>query len=189
MESNSELPTRKKKRSPRDSRPYVHDQCGQITVASGNDFSRLANPFAIVTGTVCVSCQANVSLGTVAWQDTGESIRGYRRRLRRRAPTSLKLFAWIIAPLTFGAGAAAHRLAGHASQGAGPFIRRRHWAFFLPVPDAGPGPFAVGNRLPRQEVICRRPSLHAVGTDPMVTFRRDPGVFSSACEFASTSNP
>jgi hypothetical protein len=84
---------------PLDSRPYVHESCGQVTVVSGDDFSRLANPFAVVTGTYCVSCQAMVNLGTVSWADTQEPISKYRRRLRAEAPLSLKLFGWVIGPL------------------------------------------------------------------------------------------
>jgi hypothetical protein len=82
-----------------DSRPYVHDRCGQITVVSGHDFSRLANPFAFVSQTYCVVCQTFVSLRSVAWADTGESIAAYRRRLRAEAPMSLKLVGWGIGPL------------------------------------------------------------------------------------------
>jgi hypothetical protein len=71
---------------PPDSRPYVHDRCGEVTVVSGGDFSRLANPFTFVSQTYCASCQRMVGLRSVAWADTAEPIAAYRRRLRGAAP-------------------------------------------------------------------------------------------------------
>jgi hypothetical protein len=82
-----------------DSRPYVHERCGQVTLVSGDDFSRLANPFTFVSQTYCVACGAFVSLRSVAWADTGESIAAYRRRLRAEAPLSVKLAGWLLGPL------------------------------------------------------------------------------------------
>jgi hypothetical protein len=82
-----------------DSRPYIHDRCGQVTVVSGNDFTRLVNPFTFVSQTYCVGCQGFASLRSVAWADTGESIAAYRRRLRGEAPQSLKLVGWFLGPL------------------------------------------------------------------------------------------
>jgi hypothetical protein len=102
-----------------DSRPYVHKRCGEVTVVSGNDFRRLANPFDFVPQTYCVACEEMVGLDTVAWDDTGETISRYRRRLRAAAPVSLKLFSWVICPLggaALGAGAGwlftTHRVTG-----------------------------------------------------------------------------
>lgn len=80
-------------------RAYTHRACGQVTVVSGSDFDRLANPFAVATRTFCVGCQRAVWIGSVAWEDTGESIATYRRRQRQAAPFSLKLFGWGAGPL------------------------------------------------------------------------------------------
>jgi hypothetical protein len=82
-----------------DGRVYLHAECGQQTLVSGNDFSRLANPFSLVTQTFCVSCRRHAPLGEVSWADTGEVIRDYRRRLRAEAPGTLKLFSWFLGPL------------------------------------------------------------------------------------------
>jgi hypothetical protein len=82
------------------SRAYLHELCGQVTVISGNDFGGLANPFCFVSKTYCVACKAMVGLQTVSWVDSAEPISAYRRRLRASAPASLKLFAWVIGPLT-----------------------------------------------------------------------------------------
>ena len=80
-------------------RAYVHRKCGQVTLVSGDAFDRLSNPFAFVARTACAGCQRDVWPGTVVWEDTGESIAAYRRRLRRAAPLSLKLCGWGTGPL------------------------------------------------------------------------------------------
>jgi hypothetical protein len=82
-----------------DSRVYIHDACGGETEVSGDDFARLANPFAWVSQTYCASCSSFAGLGRFCWADTGEDVPSYRRRLRRRAPLSLKLWAWVFGPL------------------------------------------------------------------------------------------
>jgi hypothetical protein len=82
-----------------DSRVYVHDDCDGETVISGFDFTRVANPFAFVSQTLCAACGRYAGLGRFSWADTGENIRAYRRRLRRQAPLSLKLCCYLFAPL------------------------------------------------------------------------------------------
>jgi hypothetical protein len=67
----------------RTSRAYNHDQCGKGTVVKGADFERVANPFLRADETVCAGCGDIVSLHAVHWQDTGESLSAYRRRLAR----------------------------------------------------------------------------------------------------------
>lgn len=84
------------------SRSYVHERCGYETIVNGIDFEMLANPFTFTSSTMCVHCKKQVSLKQVAWSETGESITGYRRRLRREAPAILKLIAWVIGPLLLG---------------------------------------------------------------------------------------
>jgi hypothetical protein len=100
MHENAEEtdPTRKTESAPTE-RAYIHQACGGTTVVSGNDFSRLANPFAFVSSTVCATCKTAASLGTFSWADTGESLTAYRRRLRRTAPLALKICGWVVAPL------------------------------------------------------------------------------------------
>lgn len=84
----------------RDRRTYIHEQCGQATEVSGFDFVRVANPFFFAMGsTVCCQC-GPVSFGEVAWNDTGESVAAYRRRLR-----SKRIWVWLFWPVLIAAGA------------------------------------------------------------------------------------
>lgn len=89
----------RRNREPQESRVYVHERCGGETEISGNDFSRVANPFCFVSQTYCSNCGSWVNLGGVSWADTGEAISAYRRRLRRRAPLKVKLIAWVLTPI------------------------------------------------------------------------------------------
>jgi hypothetical protein len=77
IERNREIP---------DSREYVHQACGEVTVISGRDFSHLADPFTLCTGTYCTICRKMVNLKAVAWADTGEPISVYRQRLWEESP-------------------------------------------------------------------------------------------------------
>jgi hypothetical protein len=89
-EQRSHLPT---------SRLYVHDKCGKTTEVSGYDFNWLANPFTWVSSTYCATCNGDTTLGRVRWVDTNEPISKYRARLRRNAPLSLIIFAYLVLPL------------------------------------------------------------------------------------------
>lgn len=80
-------------------RAYVHRDCGGTTVVSGDDFARVANPFAFVSQTYCASCGSFAGLGRFTWDDTGENLADFRRRMRQRAPASLKLWGWFLGPL------------------------------------------------------------------------------------------
>ena len=83
-----------------DSREYVHDACGGVTVISGREFTRLASPFEMCTGTYCACCRKMVELRSVAWADTGEPISEYRRRHWNDSPPIQRPLALIIgAPL------------------------------------------------------------------------------------------
>jgi hypothetical protein len=78
-----------------DSRPYLHEKCGGVTIISGYQFGRITNPFHYVPQTMCAECQKAVSLKSVAWVDTGEPISRYRRRMWRASPRALKTLAYI----------------------------------------------------------------------------------------------
>lgn len=96
-QSSSQEP---KKRKTRRSRKYRHERCGGVTKVGDEDFSRLANPFTFVwSGTFCAVCEDDVSLEDVYWTDTDESIADYRRRVRKKAPLSMKLTGWVAVPL------------------------------------------------------------------------------------------
>jgi hypothetical protein len=90
------------------SRVYVHRGCGGSTQISGEYISQLANPFALCRETTCSSCRKDVKLNDVYWEDTGEDLKSYRKRLRSQAPMGVKIFG-ILGPLLaagigFGAG-------------------------------------------------------------------------------------
>jgi hypothetical protein len=101
-EAEEEEPRKKKQRKERasvDSRVYVHEACGGTTEISGDDFARVANPFTYVSQTYCAACGTFAGLSRFAWADTDENLRDFRRRMRRKAPLSLKLWAWLFGPL------------------------------------------------------------------------------------------
>jgi hypothetical protein len=104
-------PQPRKQKKVRRRRAYVHPQCGGTTIVSGDDFTRLANPFTFVSQTYCASCGSFVGLGSVEWEDTGETISAYRSRLRGEAPLGMKLLGWVFGPL---GGAAIGALIGWA---------------------------------------------------------------------------
>ena len=74
--------------APPRSRAYVHQACGQVTCVDGEHFQGLCNPFTGLFGvsTFCVTCGRQAPLGEFAWQDTGEALDRYRKRLRGAAP-------------------------------------------------------------------------------------------------------
>src|SRR5438093_4430661 len=96
-------PESKKRRGPAPtSRVYVHPDCGGGTKVSGYDFYRVADPFEFVSSTYCAGCSRYVGLGSVKWEGRKDSIRAWRRKMRAKAPLSLKLFRWVIAPVVCG---------------------------------------------------------------------------------------
>ena len=74
--------------TPPSSRTYVHRACGQVTYVDGEHFEGLCNPFTGLFGvsTLCTSCSQQRPLSEFAWQDTGEALDRYRKRLRGAAP-------------------------------------------------------------------------------------------------------
>lgn len=84
-------------------RTYIHQKCGKVTRVTGGDFAGLCNPYEPCTGTICAACGGPDSVGSFSWEDTGESVADYRKRLRGEAPLSYRLWAWVIGPL-IGAG-------------------------------------------------------------------------------------
>jgi hypothetical protein len=84
-------------------RVYVHRRCGEMTQVSGGDYSHICDPFWPCTATFCCGCNGMVPLSDVRWEDTGEPISDYRRRLRSKTPGLVQ--AWRFG-LGFAAGAA-----------------------------------------------------------------------------------
>lgn len=85
-----------------ESRTYVHLVCDAKTVVSGDVLDWLSNPLRPVFVTYCQECERNALLGQFEWDDTGESLSEYRRRLRRRVPLPVKLWAWLLGPASGG---------------------------------------------------------------------------------------
>ena len=84
------------KPNPPAARVYRHRQCGSLTEIGGHNFLRLANPFAVVTETMCCRCQRAVAIRHVEWADTGENVMAYRRRLRAQTPLGRRLFFCVL---------------------------------------------------------------------------------------------
>lgn len=75
--------------TPRNSRAYIHTECGQGTVISEEDFDRITNPFGLTLGTYCAGCGGISSLDYVRWEETGETVSDYRSRLSSIFPAWL----------------------------------------------------------------------------------------------------
>jgi hypothetical protein len=86
VNQESEGSSAEKKKRPRTRRTYVHDQCGCGTSVTDDEFRGLINPFQFVLGTYCTGCERMVSLRSVAWENTGETLADYRSRLLSEEP-------------------------------------------------------------------------------------------------------
>jgi len=75
-------------------RVYVHTKCGGATHASGAGFKNLCDPFHFILGVVCCGCSRIARVRDVYWEDTGEPVAQYRKRLRRQTPTPLKVWRY-----------------------------------------------------------------------------------------------
>lgn len=82
-------------------RAYIHELCQKTTIVSGSDFAGLCNPFDFCMGTYCVHCGIADSLSHFVWEDTGEKISVYRRRLRKSSPM-LMFWNWCFFPAVGG---------------------------------------------------------------------------------------
>jgi hypothetical protein len=120
---------------------YLHRQCGSLTEISGHNFLRLANPFAVVSETICSGCGKAVPIRQVEWADTGENIAAYRRRLRSAMPLGRRLF---FLSLGFVSGAVVGFLCGFAGGllMIGPVGNRPWWLQESGLIGGGVGAFA-----------------------------------------------
>ena len=73
-------------------RTYYHSRCRGLTQVDGVDYARLCDPYWVWTAAYCCTCDKDVPLNTVEWDDTGEAIPKYRWRMRSRRPGFLA--AW-----------------------------------------------------------------------------------------------
>lgn len=72
--------------TPRTERVYIHDTCGEGTCVSEGDFVNLTHPQSWTFTTWCVHCSKTPFLGSVRWEETGETIADYKDRLRTLYP-------------------------------------------------------------------------------------------------------
>jgi hypothetical protein len=86
-----------KRVKPPTSRSYHHRPCirkpqGTETVVSGHDYTHICDPFWPCSSTYCCGCSDFVSLDSVVWTDTGETVAAYRKRLRAATPRFVRLW-------------------------------------------------------------------------------------------------
>jgi phage FluMu protein Com len=111
-EDEDDEPGRRRKRKRKGKKParykeapdvYVHDECGAATSLS-DDIVRLiaSDPFWLLTSTLCVECEKYVSLRSVRWEGTNETMAAFRARLRRAMHPMLIVLRLVIGPLLGG---------------------------------------------------------------------------------------
>jgi hypothetical protein len=78
-------------------RVYVHHTgCQGETEISGNHFVRLCDPYSTAEETFCAGCGAVFYAQHFQWQDTGESLRDYRQRMKQFTPPIVKQwYKWL----------------------------------------------------------------------------------------------
>lgn len=79
---------------PRDGRVYIHKVCGEGTVVTGGDFVGICNPLSPCQGTFCASCQDFDRLNKFVWEETGETLSAYRKRLLKNTSPMVR-FWWV----------------------------------------------------------------------------------------------
>jgi hypothetical protein len=87
-----------KEYTPLRGRIYIHEKCGEGTRVPDSDFVGLCNPFEPCMGTMCASCGGPDDLKNFVWEETGEKLSDYRKRLRQDAPAFYSLWSWLISP-------------------------------------------------------------------------------------------
>lgn len=64
---------------------YRHDACGGDTTISADYVAWMTgDPFSLIVSSKCAKCRRYVGLRGLVWNDTGENVGAYRRRLRRQ---------------------------------------------------------------------------------------------------------
>lgn len=81
------------------SRSYVCRHCGGVTQVGGEEFARVTNPFTFVFQTYCASCDQHLALHEFTWENTGENLADFRKRMRRKTPPKVRLAGQVLTPL------------------------------------------------------------------------------------------
>ncbi len=79
-------------------RPYIHKNCDTMVSLAKSDTEWLANPWWSVTGTVCPECGI-ADLNQCVWEDTGEDLASFRKRMARETPSQNRLICLWILPI------------------------------------------------------------------------------------------
>lgn len=82
-------------------RVYVHSACGGSTVVRGGSFYWVVNPLRYAGGTVCARC-GTAFLPSVRWQDTGEPLSKFRKRMWQHTPLFVKALHFFAIPALVG---------------------------------------------------------------------------------------
>ena len=78
-------PPRRALRKPRNSRDYVHTQCGGETTIDGPEYAAFADPLSKMTSTYCAECEGVFPVSQFAWADTRERISDYYAHYQKQA--------------------------------------------------------------------------------------------------------
>jgi len=76
---------RRSLRKPRNSRDYMHTQCGGETTIEGPEYAALADPLTKMTSTYCSECEDVFPVNEFAWADTRERISDYYAHYQKQA--------------------------------------------------------------------------------------------------------
>jgi hypothetical protein len=93
--SQDERPKRGRRalRKPRNSRDYVHTQCGGETTIEGPEYAALADPLSKMTSTYCAECEDVFPVSDFKWADTRERISDYYAHYQKQASGLQQFFA------------------------------------------------------------------------------------------------
>lgn len=85
--SQDERPKRGRRalRKARNSRDYVHTQCGGETTIDGPEYAALADPLSKMTSTYCAECEDVFPVSDFKWADTRERISDYYAHYQKQA--------------------------------------------------------------------------------------------------------
>jgi hypothetical protein len=79
---------------------YCHEGCGGHTKVSRDIVAMIvSDPFRPISSTYCSGCGRFVSLHSVVWDDTGETVAAFRARLRWDMNPLLVLLRVVLGPL------------------------------------------------------------------------------------------
>ena len=80
---------------------YHHDACGgDTTIAPDVVAWMTGDPYNFILSLKCANCGRRVRTRALTWKDTGETLKAYRKRLRRQTSRLLTVLRLVVGPLT-----------------------------------------------------------------------------------------